>query len=58
LCEDETHILDYQTLRATWSGKGKQIPTYGYHGSVSLFGWSTFKMDCYPKDLSFGFINV
>ena len=37
--EDETHILDYQTLRATWSvkGKGEQIPTYGHHGSVSLF---------------------
>ncbi len=36
--EDESHIRDYQTLRATWSVKGrqKQIPTYGHHATVSL----------------------
>ncbi|WP_342413235.1 IS630 family transposase [Anoxybacillus suryakundensis] len=38
--EDERHIRDYQTLRATWSVKGrqKQIPTYGHHATVSLLG--------------------
>lgn len=38
--EDESHIRDYQALRATWSRKGKQkhIPTYGHHATVSLFG--------------------
>ncbi|MFC3886270.1 transposase [Bacillus songklensis] len=40
LYEDESHIRDYQTLRATWSVKGKQtqIPTHGHHATVSLFG--------------------
>jgi hypothetical protein len=38
--EDESHIRDYQTLRITWSVKGrqKQIPTYGHHVTVSLLG--------------------
>ncbi|WP_244411282.1 IS630 family transposase [Parageobacillus thermoglucosidasius] len=38
--EDESHIRDYQTLRVTWSVKGrqKQIPTYGHHATVSLLG--------------------
>jgi transposase len=38
--EDESHIRDYQALRATWFEKGKQkkIPTYGHHASVNLFG--------------------
>jgi transposase len=38
--EDESHIRDYQVLRATWSPKGKQkqVPTYGHHATVSLFG--------------------
>ncbi|RDE26977.1 transposase [Parageobacillus thermoglucosidasius] len=38
--EDESHIRDYQALRATWSinGRQKQIPTYGYHATVSLLG--------------------
>ncbi|GMO01670.1 transposase [Parageobacillus thermoglucosidasius] len=38
--EYESHIRDYQTLRATWSVKGrqKQIPTYGHHATVSLLG--------------------
>ncbi|WP_235867491.1 IS630 family transposase [Priestia abyssalis] len=33
-------MRDYQTLRATWSVKGKQrqIPTHGHHATVSLFG--------------------
>lgn len=37
--EDETHIHDYQALHITWFlfGKQKQIPTYGYHASVTLF---------------------
>ncbi|MEH7463647.1 IS630 family transposase [Bacillus thuringiensis] len=40
LYEDESHIRDYQVLRATWSlkGKQKQVPTHGHHASVSLFG--------------------
>ncbi|MFC3884661.1 IS630 family transposase [Bacillus songklensis] len=40
LYEDESHIRDYQTLRSTWSVKGKQtqIPTHGHHATVSLFG--------------------
>src|SRR3954454_25171349 len=40
LYEDESHIRDYQALRSTWSvkGKQKQIPTYGHHAAVSLFG--------------------
>ncbi|MFC3885106.1 transposase [Bacillus songklensis] len=39
LYEDESHIRDDQTLRATWSvkGKQKQIPMYGHHAMVSLF---------------------
>ena len=38
--EDETHIRDYQALHASWflRGKQKQIPTYGRHASVTLFG--------------------
>jgi transposase len=37
---DETHIRSYQILRATWSevGQQKQVPTYGHHAHVSLFG--------------------
>ncbi|MBO9128589.1 IS630 family transposase [Bacillus sp. 165] len=40
LYEDESHIRHYQTLRSTWSLKGRQtqIPTYGHHAAVSLFG--------------------
>ncbi|WP_260440994.1 IS630 family transposase, partial [Parageobacillus thermoglucosidasius] len=40
LYADETHIRSYQALRATWAeaGKQKQIPTYGHHASVTLFG--------------------
>lgn len=38
--EDESRIHAYQALRSTWFKKGaqKQIPTYGHHASVSLFG--------------------
>jgi hypothetical protein len=38
--EDESHIGDYQALRATWSVKGrkKQISTYRHHVTVSLLG--------------------
>lgn len=38
--EDESQIRDYQALHATWSQKGKQkqVPTYGHHAVVSLFG--------------------
>ncbi|EJP81739.1 transposase [Bacillus cereus] len=38
--EDETHIRDYQALHTSWfpRGKQKQIPTYGCHASVTLFG--------------------
>jgi transposase len=38
--EDETHIRDYQALHTSWflRGKQKQIPTYGRHASVTLFG--------------------
>jgi transposase len=41
LYEDESHIRDYQALRSTWSvrGKQKQIPTYGHHATVTLFGY-------------------
>jgi transposase len=37
---DETHVRSYQILRATWSevGRQKQVPTYGHHAHVSLFG--------------------
>lgn len=40
LYADETHIRSYQALRTTWAeaGKQKQIPTYGHHASVTLFG--------------------
>ncbi|MED0681401.1 transposase [Aneurinibacillus thermoaerophilus] len=40
LYEDENHIRSYQALRSTWAevGKQKQIPTYGYHVRVTLFG--------------------
>jgi transposase len=40
LAQDETHVRSYQALRATWSPKGeqKQIPTYGHHVQVTLFG--------------------
>ena len=40
LYEDETHVRAYQSLHATWSevGKQKQVPTYGHHASVTLFG--------------------
>ncbi|PEF61531.1 transposase [Bacillus cereus] len=38
--EDETHIRDYQALHTSWflRGKQKQIPTYGRHASVTLWG--------------------
>lgn len=38
--QDETHIRAYQSLHATWSQSGvqRQIPTYGHHASVTLFG--------------------
>jgi transposase len=38
--EDESHIRDYQALRATSSVKGRQkhIPMYGHHATVSLLG--------------------
>ncbi|MGU3443009.1 IS630 family transposase [Bacillus cereus] len=38
--EDETHIRDYQALHTSWflRGKQKQIPTYGRHASIMLFG--------------------
>jgi transposase len=40
LYQDETHVRAYQSLHATWSevGKQKQVPTYGHHASVTLFG--------------------
>ncbi|QSB48067.1 transposase [Parageobacillus toebii] len=43
--EDESHIRDYQTLRATWSVKGrqKQIPAYGHHATVRLLGGVTIE---------------
>jgi hypothetical protein len=36
----ETHISSYQALRVAWAevGKQKQIPMYGHHASVELFG--------------------
>ncbi len=38
--EDKTHIRDYQALHTSWflRGKQKQIPTYGRHANVTLFG--------------------
>jgi hypothetical protein len=40
LYQDETHVRAYQSLHATWSevGKQKQMPTYGHHARVTLFG--------------------
>jgi transposase len=40
LYQDETHVRAYQSLHATWSEveKQKQVPTYGHHASVTLFG--------------------
>ncbi|WP_110114982.1 IS630 family transposase [Bacillus sp. CGMCC 1.16541] len=40
LFQDETHIRAYQSLHSTWSQSGmqRQIPTYGHHASVTLFG--------------------
>ncbi|WP_277749754.1 transposase [Geobacillus thermodenitrificans] len=37
---DETHVRSYQLLRTAWSevGQQKQVPTYGHHAHVSLFG--------------------
>ncbi|MED4916001.1 SDR family oxidoreductase [Parageobacillus thermoglucosidasius] len=37
---DETHIRSYHVLRSTWSevGRQKQVPTFGHHAHVSLFG--------------------
>ena len=37
---DETHVRSYQVLRATWSevGRQKQVPTFGHHAHISLFG--------------------
>ena len=37
---DETHIRPYHVLRTTWSevGRQKQVPTFGHHAHVSLFG--------------------
>jgi len=40
LYEDESHIRSYQALHSTWAetGKQRQIPTYGHHAHVTLFG--------------------
>ncbi|GED14724.1 DDE superfamily endonuclease [Aneurinibacillus migulanus] len=40
LYEDESYIHAFQALRATWAEveKQKEIPTYGHHTSVTLFG--------------------
>ncbi|MCM3735190.1 IS630 family transposase [Bacillus cytotoxicus] len=40
LYQDETHVRAYQSLHATWSQRGsqRQIPTYGHHASVTIFG--------------------
>lgn len=40
LFEDESHIRAYQALGATWflRGRQKQVPTYGHHAGVALFG--------------------
>jgi transposase len=40
LYQDETHVRAYQSLHATWAevGKQKQVPTYGHHAKVTLFG--------------------
>jgi hypothetical protein len=38
--EDESHIRNDQALHVTWNlkMKHKQVPTYGYHATLSLFG--------------------
>ncbi|MGR6117773.1 transposase [Aeribacillus composti] len=40
LYADETHVRSYQVLWATWSEVDwqKQVPTYGHHAQVPLFG--------------------
>ncbi|MBB5356811.1 hypothetical protein HNR43_002845, partial [Anoxybacillus mongoliensis] len=37
---DETHVRTYQALRTTWAevGNQKQVPSYGHHAHVSIFG--------------------
>ncbi|WP_370627972.1 IS630 family transposase [Anoxybacillus sp. ST4] len=37
---DETHVRAYQALRTTWAevGNQKQVPSYGHHAHVSIFG--------------------
>ena len=37
---DETHVRAYQALRTTWAevGNQKQVPRYGHHAHVSIFG--------------------
>ena len=37
---DETHVRAYQSLRTTWAevGNQKQVPSYGHHAHVSVFG--------------------
>ena len=40
LFEDESYVRAYQAIAATWflRGRQKQVPTYGHHASVALFG--------------------
>ncbi|KHF28965.1 hypothetical protein LR68_02159 [Anoxybacillus sp. BCO1] len=37
---DETRVRAYQALRTTWAevGSQKQVPSYGHHAHVSIFG--------------------
>ncbi|ANB59113.1 DDE superendonuclease family protein [Anoxybacillus sp. B7M1] len=37
---DETHVRAYQAFRTTWAevGNQKQVPSYGHHAHVSIFG--------------------
>lgn len=37
---DETHVRAYQALRTTWAEvvNQKQVPSYGHHAHVSIFG--------------------
>ena len=37
---DETHVRADQALRTTWAevGNQKQVPSYGHHAHVSIFG--------------------
>ena len=37
---DEAHVRAYQALRTTWAevGNQKQVPSYGHHDHVSIFG--------------------